>query len=55
MLVVLILNPHGFVQTLLEANSGSSCGCCSCQGDSQKYREEDGVPSEMGLAVSLLV
>jgi hypothetical protein len=42
------------VLDLLEANSGSSCGRCSCQGNSQKYQEEDGVPSEMGLAISLV-
>jgi hypothetical protein len=40
---------------LLEVNCGSSHGRCSRQGDSQKYPEEDGVPSETGLAVSLLV
>jgi hypothetical protein len=30
------------VLDVLEANSGSSRSRCSCQGDSQKYREEDG-------------
>jgi hypothetical protein len=40
---------------LLEANGGSSCGRCSHQGNFQKYREEDGVPLETGLAISLLV
>jgi hypothetical protein len=38
------------VMDLLEANSVSSCGHCSCQ----KYLEEDGVLSETGLAISLL-
>jgi hypothetical protein len=39
---------------LLETNGSSPCSHCSGQGDSQKYREEDGVPLEAGLAVSLL-
>jgi hypothetical protein len=43
------------VLDLLEANSDSSCGHCFCQGDSQKYWQEDEVPLEMGLAVNLLV
>jgi hypothetical protein len=43
------------VLDLLEANGSRSHGCCSCQGDSQKYHEEDGVLLETGLAVSLLV
>jgi hypothetical protein len=43
------------VLDLLQANSGSSHGHCSCQRDSQKYQEEDGVLLEMGLVVSLLV
>jgi hypothetical protein len=40
---------------LLEINGSSPCSHCSCQGDSQKYWEEDGVPPEVDPTISLLI